>query len=601
VSTLHENPTRGPDSTPPSRDLMSPRPGVRELLFPTEDAASQVQVELRDQFQQAMRVLGVVTIILPLSGFLSLQVADLARLAVFPPSARAVTDATSISSIILGITVFFLAKRVTTPAQGRAVLFVFAVLSATLLIRQELLIREDSPMTSAVVTFLLVIAVAPFRPREALGLGVVLTLVFVLVNAIYPAAHVGADERASRLFTGTVPLLVLTATGAVLSGVLYQHRAHIARVRAERERLREKLEEVADVAEVSPVPTMRFHLSGELLWANPAALHYARKVGAPDRDIKDYLPPGFRQRIPEATSASHTQMVTSYEAHGRFFTVNYKPVPGAEEFIVTLTDVTAETRAQRKAERFAEELKKAQVKLVQTEKMASLGNLVAGVAHEINTPLGAMKSNNQVLQRSLERLPDAEPERQLKLQDSMRQLLDVNHEAIARIDGIVDSLRRFARLDQSERGKVELVGELENTLRLVQHELRGRIQIHKAFETVPELACYPNQLNQVFMNLIVNAIQAIEGEGEVFLEVQNAPGAIVVRVRDTGCGIAPHHLPKIFDPGFTTKGVGVGTGLGLSIVHRIVEDHRGRIDVESEVGVGSTFTVTLPLDATVPP
>ncbi|MCA9555790.1 MAG: hypothetical protein KC933_37520 [Myxococcales bacterium] len=577
------------------------RPGVRELLFPTEDSASQVQVELRDQFQQAMQVLGVVSIILPLSGFLSLQVADLAHVAVFPAAVRSVTDATSVSSIILGITVFLLAKRVTTPAQGRTVLFVFAVLSASLLIRQELLVREDGPMTSAVVTFLLVIAVAPFRPREALALGLVLTVVFVGINALYPASHVGTDERASRLLAGTVPMLVLTATGAVLSGVLYQHRAHIARVRAERERLREKLAEVADVAEVSPVPTMRFHLSGELLWANPAALHYARKVGAPDRDIKDYLPPGFKDRIPEATAVSHTQMVSSYEAHGRFFTVNYKPVPGADEFIVTLTDVTAETRAQRKAERFADELKKAQVKLVQTEKMASLGNLVAGVAHEINTPLGAMKSNNQVLQRSLERLPEAEAERRDKLVESMGQLLDVNHQAIARIDGIVDSLRRFARLDQSERGKVDLVAELENTLRLVQHELRGRVEIHKEFEAVPELACYPNQLNQVFMNLIVNAIQSIEGEGHIYLEVKSLPGAIVVRVRDTGCGIAPQHLAKIFDPGFTTKGVGVGTGLGLSIVHRIVEEHRGRIDVQSEVGVGSTFTVQLPLDATTPP
>ena len=577
------------------------RPSLGDLLFAAEDGGPQVQAELRDQFQQAMRVLGVVTIILPLSGWLSLQLADLARFAVFPPAVRAVTDATSLSTIILGVTVFLLAKRVTTPAQGRAVLFVFAVLSATLLIRQELLVREDGPMTSAVVTFLLVIAVAPFRPREALALGVVLTLVFVAVNALYPAAHVGADERASRLFAGTVPLMVLTATGAVLSGVLYQHRAHIARARAEGERLREKLAEVADVAEVSPVPTMRFHLSGELLWANPAAQHYARKVGAPDRDIKDYLPPGFRDRIPEATSASHTQMVTSYEAHGRFFTVNYKPVPGAEEFIVTLTDVTAETRAQRKAERFAEELKKAQVKLVQTEKMASLGNLVAGVAHEINTPLGAMKSNNQVLVRSMERMPDADPERRDKLMESMRQLLEVNHQAIGRIDGIVDSLRRFARLDQSERGKVDLRAELENTLTLVRHELRGRIEIHKHFDDVPELACYPNQLNQVFMNLIVNAIQSIEGEGHVYLDVKSVPGAIEVEVRDTGSGISPQHLPKIFDPGFTTKGVGVGTGLGLSIVHRIVEDHRGRIDVHSELGVGSTFTVHLPLDATSPP
>lgn len=575
-----------------------------ELLFPVEDTSPHVQSELRDQLQLAMQIVGTVAVLLPLTGSLCLWLADLADFEVLPDASRSVVSATNVSGVILGVTLFLLAKRIATAAQGRAVLFVFAALYTALVIRGELLMGQEAATTSAVITYLLVIAVAPFRPKESWALGFVVFATFAVITLGYPGAQVGDAARVQRLLAGGVPLTVLATGGGAVSGVLYQYRARVARAHAERETMRLKMKELAEVAEVSPVPTMRFHITGEMLWASPAAQHYSRKVGAPERTIEDYLPPGFRAGIPEATGGSQTQLVNTYEAHGRFFNVNYKPVPGEEEFIVTLTDVTAETRARRKAERFAEELEKAQVKLVQTEKMASLGNLVAGVAHEVNTPLGAMKSNNQVLIRSLEKIealePDASDKRD-KILGSMSELCQVNRQAIERIDGIVDSLRRFARLDQSERGTVDLREEIENTLTLVQHELKGRVRVHKSFADVPALSCYPNQLNQVFMNLIVNAIQAIEGEGDVYVDLRAADGAIVVEVRDTGTGIPPQHLAKVFDPGFTTKGVGVGTGLGLSIVHRIVEDHRGRIEVASELGHGSTFTVELPLDATAPP
>lgn len=584
------------------------RTSLRARFLLREDRAPGVQHELTLQLAQGMRTVGAVSILMPLAAFASLLLADLGGVEIFDPRIRSVVDATGFARMLLGATTLFLASRITSPTQGRLVLGVFTVLSAVLVVRQELLTREDIGITWAVVTLVLVIAVAPFRGSQTLLLGGLITAAYVLVYTLLPAP-LDRAARVQAVVQGAVPLMMMSLALSVVAALLYERRLSFARSQAEKEELREQLRTVAEVAEVSPVPTMRFDLEGRMLWANPAAEHYAKKVGAPNRDITDYLPPNFAGAIPDALSASQTQMLTSYEAHGRFFTVNYKPFPGSREFIVTLTDVTAETRARQRAERYADELKEAQVKLVQTEKMAALGNLVAGVAHEINTPLGALDSNNSVLRRSLDKLTadgeltsalERDPKAK-KVVEGMDQLVRVNGTAIERIDGIVQSLRRFARLDRSERGQVDLRQEIENTLTLVRHSLEDRIRVHTSFADIPPLECYPNQLNQVFMNLLMNAIQAIDGDGDIYIDVEGDGEEIRVMVRDTGCGIRSENIARIFDPGFTTKGVGVGTGLGLSIVHRIIEDHRGFIDVKSEQGEGTTFEVHLPLDATTPP
>jgi signal transduction histidine kinase len=170
----------------------------------------------------------------------------------------------------------------------------------------------------------------------------------------------------------------------------------------------------------------------------------------------------------------------------------------------------------------------------------------------------------------------------------------INEQAVERIVGIVSSLRQFARLDQAAIDSVDLHQAIDNTLVLVQHQLKHRIQVHKDYGTLPLVHCHPEQINQVVMNLLVNAGHAIEGKGDIFIRTWAAGERVAVELRDTGKGIPPEHLARIFDPGFTTKGVGVGTGLGLSIVHGIVDEHRGTIEVESEIGKGTTFRVWLP-------
>ncbi|HEY7696963.1 MAG TPA: ATP-binding protein [Vicinamibacteria bacterium] len=175
----------------------------------------------------------------------------------------------------------------------------------------------------------------------------------------------------------------------------------------------------------------------------------------------------------------------------------------------------------------------------------------------------------------------------------------VNDAASRRIIEIVSNLRKFARLDESDWKQADLRNGLDETIALVEHQTRGRIEIVRSYDDIPLVGCYPGQLNQVFMNLMVNAIQAIEGEGRIEVACFQEASAVLVQIRDDGRGIPEESLSRIFDPGYTTKGVGVGTGLGLSIAYRIASNHGGSLRVKSEVGRGAEFTLTIPLN--VPP
>ncbi len=261
------------------------------------------------------------------------------------------------------------------------------------------------------------------------------------------------------------------------------------------------------------------------------------------------------------------------------------------------------TLERRVEERTAEleaavaELETTQNELVLRDKMAALGRLVAGVAHEINTPLGAIKSNHQTLKLIVEKLEVSSQTAGVHdgLIENANKVMAVTGQAIERIAGVVSGLRRFTRLDQAEVDTIDIVAAIKETLLLLRHETKGRITIHLDETASPMLECYANQINQMLMNLLVNASQAIDGPGDIFVNASQQDEFVTIQIRDTGRGIAPADLGRVFDPGFTTKGVGVGTGLGLSIVHRVVEAHRGSIDVNSERGRGTTFQVRLPV------
>lgn len=262
-------------------------------------------------------------------------------------------------------------------------------------------------------------------------------------------------------------------------------------------------------------------------------------------------------------------------------------------------------------------LEEAQNQLLQSEKMASIGQLAAGVAHELNNPIGFVASNLGSLENYLNDLfaiidAYARSDRdagtvlaevaKLKadkdyafIKTDIGQLMAESRDGLARVRKIVMDLKDFSRVGEAEWQWADLHVGLDSTLNIVWNELKYKCKVDKQYGELPEVYCLPSQLNQVFMNLLVNAAQAIETRGEVSIRTGLEDDHVWIEVADTGRGIAQENLKRIFEPFFTTKPVGQGTGLGLSLSNSIIVKHQGRFEVESEVGKGTTFRVVLPI------
>lgn len=254
-------------------------------------------------------------------------------------------------------------------------------------------------------------------------------------------------------------------------------------------------------------------------------------------------------------------------------------------------------------------LEEAKKKLHEGYRLIALGRLVAGVVHEINNPIGSIVSNNEVSLRALDtlkqRLEEARAagqppsQKSLEMVATLASLASVDRIACERISAVVRSLKTFARADDSAIRTVSINDLLRDTAKLVDCQYRRRITIEMSLGELPEIECQPQLLSQAFLNIMVNAAQAIESEGKIGVVSRFIPpGEVEVAISDTGKGIAPEHRGRIFHAGFTTKPMGVGTGLGLALCRKIIErSHGGRIWFESEVGRGTTFFVRLPLKA----
>ncbi|MBU0986015.1 MAG: GHKL domain-containing protein [Proteobacteria bacterium] len=278
----------------------------------------------------------------------------------------------------------------------------------------------------------------------------------------------------------------------------------------------------------------------------------------------------------------------------------------------------------------SEEKKQIEAQLLQSEKMASIGKLAAGVAHEINNPTGFVSSNLKTLSDYIEDIiglfkeyrklisklkknsdscgPLPEISEQVKrivalekevdldfvLKDIF-ELIDESKEGTERIKKIVQDLKDFAHPGQDKPKFADINQNIDSTVNVVWNELKYKADVTKDYGDLPQVQCYPQLLNQVFMNLLINAAQSIEKRGEINIKTRADNGYVKIKISDTGSGIFKENINRIFDPFFTTKDVGKGTGLGLNVAYKIIKKHHGKIDAKSVVGKGTTFTIRIPV------
>ncbi|MBQ5964770.1 ATP-binding protein [Massilia sp. ZL223] len=371
--------------------------------------------------------------------------------------------------------------------------------------------------------------------------------------------------------------------------------AHIAGQVEDGEACSQRLQQVAELDETDDVLRLK---DGRYFECRSRPQYLGERVVG---RVFGYTDVTARQRAEEALRESHDLLESKVQERTRD---------------LQAANAGLETERARQAE-LIKKLGVAQSQLLQSEKMASIGVLAAGVAHEINNPIGFVNSNLGSLQRyahSLLRLLDAyegyesrlsqqdrDAIQQLKvevdadyLREDLDSLLSESLDGLGRVKRIVQDMKDFSHVDGGDLQFADLEGGLNSTLNVVWNEIKYKAEVTKEYANIPQIECYPQQLNQVFMNLLVNAAHAIESAGHITLRTGHDDTWVWVEIEDTGKGIPPDNLSRIFEPFFTTKPVGQGTGLGLSLSYGIVQKHGGRIDLSSEVGKGTRFRVVLP-------
>lgn len=396
---------------------------------------------------------------------------------------------------------------------------------------------------------------------------------------------------------------------------------------------------------ISSIPLGMVLLSVDLRILS-ANLFFRELIGHHDTEMRGQfldkiLPsPHLKQSANQVLDTGRSDIDIEYEItqsgckkHLQLTLVAMKKIEGDQaRLLLIIEDITRRKCVEEALRKNKEDLEQTnmmiqgnQAQLIQSEKMASIGQLAAGIAHEINNPVGFVLSNLGTMTHYMENIKRVleeykglaaatQGENQEKPSDVVKRieqvwesedisyiLEDINNllkesvEGTERVKDIVQNLRSFSHVDETDIVEADINEGIEATLKIVWNELKYKCQVHKKLNPLPSIRCYPGQLNQVFMNLFINAAQAIPKKGEITIETKATEAHINIHVSDTGTGIREEDLSRLFTPFFTTKPVGKGTGLGLSISYGIVQKHNGAIKVKSQVGKGTTFTVQLPL------
>jgi two-component system NtrC family sensor kinase len=363
---------------------------------------------------------------------------------------------------------------------------------------------------------------------------------------------------------------------------------------------------------------------------------YARELHGkrPVRSFLDAAPLLIELNQPLAIAAQYVAVNMKFPLTEDFIIIDQGSYLGVGFVMDLLQAMEVQMRANNSELELAnKQLKSSQLALVQSEKMASLGQMVAGIAHEINTPLGYVQNNVAMGQElfnhvqnmiaAYEALADGlmdEHAVEEEIAALMKQIVEFRNDmntremlgemnglmndslyGIAQISELVLNLKNFSRMDAASTEAVNLNDCIESALNIGRNVLKDKVQVIKQLSDLPKISCAPSQLNQVFLNLFTNAAQAMEGQGKLYIKSWYADDAVHISVADNGKGIPADNLTRIFDPFFTTKPVGEGTGLGLAITHQIIQKHNGEILVESHIGKGTRFHIKLPVTAAMVP
>ncbi|MDD4928633.1 MAG: ATP-binding protein [Gallionella sp.] len=401
----------------------------------------------------------------------------------------------------------------------------------------------------------------------------------------------------------------------------------------ERQQANDEILRLASFPRLHPNPVIEVNAAGEVTYANPAAHRFFPDITSLGRQHP--LLAGLSAFGEFQKSEPQTDIIREVDLGATTYELHVFYVQEAELVRIYILDITERRRVEiqlaaqyRHVEKINaqlvetnRQLEQAQNQLLQSEKMAAIGILAAGVAHEINNPIAYVNSNLGTLEKYLAHfffimdkyeaaealpgtdLPIFQELRQYKAKINLerirrdsRQLITESQQGLARVKKIILDLKEFSHANNRDHWVLADIHQgLDSTLNIVSNELKSKGEVIKEYGSLPQIYCIPSELNQVFMNLLMNAGQAIDAHGTITLRTGGQDERVWVEVQDTGIGIPPENIARLFEPFFTTKPVGQGTGLGLSVSYRIVEKHHGKIEVHSEVGKGSTFRVWLPV------